>query len=58
MNPEEPPRGGRMLEQAEDDADAIERKPAPHDEPALMTEELSDAKPRRAPRKRRKPFVL
>ena len=58
MKPEEPPRGGRMLEPGKDGADGVERRPSLPEEPALIAEERPDARPRRTPRKRKKPFVL
>jgi hypothetical protein len=58
MNREEPPRGGRMLEQAEDDANAVERKPTPSENTKTDAEHAPDSTARRTPRKRKKPFVL
>jgi hypothetical protein len=58
MNREELPRGGRMLEQGKDESEAVEREPSLPETPLTVAEELKDAKPRRAPRRRRKPFVL
>jgi len=58
MKPEEPPRGGRMLERGKDRVDGVKRGPSLPEEPGPIAEERSDAKPRRTPRKRKKPFVL
>jgi hypothetical protein len=58
MKREEPPRGGRMLKQPEDHANAAERPPAPSENALAAAEEVADAPPRRTPRKRKKPFVL
>ena len=58
MKPEEPPRGGRMLEQPEDEANPAEREPVPSENALSTAEEARDCRPRRTPRKRKKPFVL
>jgi hypothetical protein len=58
MKPEEPPRGGRMLERTEGEPDARERRPAPSESAVANTQDTTGTKPRRTPRKRRKPFVL
>jgi len=58
MIPEEPPCGGRTLKEREDDANAMPRKPLPSENSTTNADEAPDAKPRIAPRRRRKPFVL
>jgi hypothetical protein len=58
MIPKEPPCGGRTLEQREEAANAMQRKPVPSENSTTNADEAPDAKPRIVPRQRRKPFVL